>query len=273
MLVLAKIAIVITLRATLLFLEPTIRIMSEKSTNSLNSTPNERPTAQRQQKPGGVFVELIFCVLIPTLILKKLSGDDMLGPTWALVAALTLPLSFGIAEFVKKKKIAFVPALGFISILLTGSIGILKLPKEYIAYKEALIPSVIGLATVISAYTRFPLVKTFLFNEAFMDTTQVERSLIANNQTERFNQVMKNATWLLAGSFLLSAILNFLLAKWIVVSESGTDAFNSELGTMNLYSYPVIVLPCMVITVCAMIYVFKNIKRLTGLELEELMHQ
>lgn len=251
--------------------------MSKETTNSINSTadstPNKQPTARNQQKPGGIFIELIFCVLIPTLILKKLSGDDMLGPTWALVAALALPLGFGIVEFVKKKKVAFVPALGFISILLTGSIGILKLPKEYIAYKEALIPSIIGLATVISAYTKYPLVKTFLFNEAFMDTGRVEEALISNNQTEGFNRVMKNATWLLASSFLLSAILNFLLAKWIVVSDSGTDAFNSELGTMNLYSYPVIVLPCMVITVAAMIYVFKNIKKLTGLELEELMHQ
>ncbi len=197
----------------------------------------------------------------------------MLGPTWALVAALSLPLGIGVWEFIQKKKVGFVPALGFISILLTGSIGILKLPKEYIAYKEALIPSIIGIATIISAYTRFPLVKTFLFNDAFMDTEKVDSVLLQQQKTGDFNAVMKNATWMLASSFLLSAILNFLLAKWIVVSESGTDAFNSELGTMNLYSYPVIVLPCMVITIFTMIYVFKQIKRLTGLELEELMRQ
>ncbi len=225
-------------------------------------------------KPGSksIFLELIFCVLIPTLILKKLSGDDALGPTWALVAALSLPMGIGLWEFIKQRKVGFVPALGFISIFLTGSIGILQLPKEYIAYKEALIPSIIGLVTVITAYTKSPLVKLFLFNEAFMDTAKVEQILEEKNKTEDFKQVMKNATWMLACSFLLSAILNFLLAKWIVVSESGTDAFNSELGTMNLYSYPVIVLPCMIITIFALFYVFKNIRRLTGLELEELMH-
>ncbi len=230
--------------------------------------------SKKQTKPssGNLFVELIFCVLVPTLILKKLSTDDMLGPTWALVAALSLPLGIGLWEFIKKKKVGFVPALGFISILLTGSIGILQLPKEYIAYKEALIPSIIGLATVITAYTKSPLVKLFLFNEAFMDTARVEQVLEEKNRSSEFTKVMKNATWMLACSFLLSAVLNFLLAKWIVVSESGTDAFNSELGTMNLYSYPVIVLPCMVITVFALFYVFKNIRKLTGLELEELMH-
>lgn len=225
------------------------------------------------QSSKGIFMDLIFCVIVPTIILKKLSGDDMLGPTLALVAALSLPLGIGLWEFIQKKKVGFVPALGFISILLTGSIGILKLPKEYIAYKEALIPSVIGIATLISTYTRFPLVKTFLFNDAFMDTHRVEQELESRQKKPEFNQVMKNATWMLACSFLLSAILNFVLAKWIVVSESGTDAFNSELGTMNLWSYPVIVLPCMVITMFAMFYVFKHIKRLTGLELEELMRQ
>lgn len=235
--------------------------------------PNSTTKPSSQKGSGGLLVDLIFCVIIPTIILKKLSGHDMLGPTWALVAALSLPLGIGVWEFIQKKKVGFVPALGFISILLTGSIGILKLPKEYIAYKEALIPSIIGIATIISAYTRFPLVKTFLFNDAFMDTEKVDSVLLQQQKTGDFNSVMKNATWMLASSFLLSAILNFLLAKWIIVSESGTDAFNSELGTMNLYSYPVIVLPCMVITIFTMIYVFKQIKRLTGLELEELMRQ
>lgn len=234
---------------------------------------NKNQSETKKQSSGGIFIELIFCVLIPTLILKKLSGTDQLGPNLALIAALCLPLGFAIWGFVKTKKVSFVPALGFISILLTGGIGLLKLPKEYIAYKEALIPSVIGIATVITAYTKYPLVKTFLFNDAFMDTQKVETRLEENGKTQQFNRVMQSATWMMASSFLLSAILNFLLAKWIVVSESGTDAFNSELGTMNLYSYPVIVLPCMVITLFAMFYVFKKIKELTGLEIEELMRQ
>ncbi len=248
--------------------------MSESKTQSEQSMEKvESSNSEKRQGSSGIFIELIFCVIIPTIILKKLSGADALGPTWALIAALSLPFSFAIFDFYKKKKIGFVPALGFISILLTGGIGILKLPKEYIAYKEALIPSIIGLATVITAYTKSPLVKMFLFNEAFMDTKKVENAVVENEKETEFAKTMRNATWMLASSFLLSAILNFLLAKWIVVSESGTDAFNSELGTMNLYSYPVIVLPCMVITIFAMLYVFKQIRVLTGLELEEIMHQ
>ncbi len=229
--------------------------------------------AKKKSNSNRIFVDLIVCMLIPTLILKKLSGDDMLGPNYALIAALSLPLCVGIWGFVSERKIGFVPALGFISILLTGSIGILKLPKEYIAYKEALIPGIIAIATVISTYTKYPLIRTFLYNDTFMDTAKVSARLAENNKTKEFDHMMVKATWMLASSFVLSSALNFFLAKWIVVSESGTDAFNSELGTMNLYSYPVIVVPCMVITMFAMFYVFSNIKKLTGLGMEDLVQQ
>ena len=238
-----------------------------------NNASETSSTAPKKQGTGSIFIDLLVCVLIPTLILKKLSSDDMLGPNLALIAALSLPMIMGIWGFISERKIGFVPALGFISILLTGSIGILKLPKEYIAYKEALIPGIIAIATVISTYTKYPLIKTFLYNDAFMDTAKVAKTLDENGKQSEFDSMMVKATWMLASSFVLSAILNFLLAKWIVVSESGTDAFNSELGTMNLYSYPVIVLPCMVITIFSMFYVFGNIKKLTGLELEDLVQQ
>jgi intracellular septation protein A len=230
---------------------------------------------QAKKKPGSnrIFVDLIVCMLIPTLILKKLSGDDMLGPNYALVAALSLPLIVGLWGFISERKVGFVPALGFISILLTGTIGILKLPKEYIAYKEALIPGLLAIATVVSTYTKYPVIRTFLYNNTFMDTERVSLALAEKQKQNEFDAMMVKATWMLASSFVLSSLLNFLLAKWIVVSESGTDAFNSELGTMNLYSYPVIVVPCMVITMFALYYVFSNIKKLTGLGLEDLVQQ
>ena len=239
------------------------------------NTQADKLSSNDKKKTGTnrIFVDLVVCVLIPTLILKKLSGADALGPNYALVAALSLPLIVGIWGFISERKVGFVPALGFISIMLTGSIGILKLPKEYIAYKEALIPGLIAIATVISTYTKYPLIRTFLYNDTFMDTNKVSARLMENQKIKEFDQMMVKATWMLASSFVLSSVLNFLLAKWIVVSESGTDAFNSELGTMNLYSYPVIVGPCMIITMFAMFYVFSNIKKLTGLGLEDLVQQ
>lgn len=220
-----------------------------------------------------MFIELIVCILIPTLILKKLSGDEHLGTNLALIFALSLPLAFGIYEFIESKKIRFVPALGFISIMLTGGIGILQLDVKYIAIKEALIPAILGIATVLSTYTKYPLIRTFLYNDAVMQVDKVAEKLQADEKTSEFDQMMVKATWLLASSFLLSAILNYVLAKVIVVSPAGTEEFNDQLGTMSLMSYPVIVVPCMIITLFALYYVIKNIKRLTGFELEEIINQ
>lgn len=235
-------------------------------------TTSNTPSKKKPQN-GKLFLEMVVCILLPTLILKKLSGDDMLGTNWALVAALSLPIGMGIYDFIQTRKVAFVPALGFISILLTGGIGLLQLPKEYIAFKEALIPLVLAIATLISTYTRYPLIRTFLYNDMVMDTDKIATHLKQAGKETQFDQMMVRATWMLAASFFLSSILNYVLAKWIVVSETGTEAFNNELGTMNLMSYPVIVLPCMIITMFALFYVINNIKRLTGLGLEDVINQ
>ena len=241
-----------------------------EQTNHVIGKPN-RP--KQKSNPRKMLVDLVLCILIPTLILKKLSAPELLGSNFALIVALSLPLSVAIYEFVSERKIGFVAALGFISILLTGGIGLLKLPNEYIAIKEAMIPGVLAIATLISSYTPYPLIRTFLYNDMVMDTDKIANKLHAADRQGEFDGMMVKATWMLASSFVLSAILNFVLAKWIVVSPSGSEAFNSELGTMNLMSYPVIVLPCMAVTIFTLFYVVRNISRLTGLSFEEMVHQ
>jgi hypothetical protein len=84
--------------------------------------------------------------------------------------------------------------------------------------------------------------------------------------------VLGVASWLLAGSFFLSSGLNFMLAKLIVRSPSGTTTFNEELGRMTALSYPVIVLPSMAVMMIALWYLFRSIKRLTHMDLEEIFH-
>ena len=115
----------------------------ERQTAASDSKEDQpSPAQQRKSNNSKVFIDLVICILIPTLILKKLSGAENLGPTLAFALAISLPLAMAIYEMVTERKVGLVSAIGFISILLTGGIGLLKLPKEYIAYKEALIPSV-----------------------------------------------------------------------------------------------------------------------------------
>jgi hypothetical protein len=66
--------------------------------------------------------------------------------------------------------------------------------------------------------------------------------------------------------------MNYVLAKWIVVSPAGSEAFNAELGRMNLLSYPMIAIPSMLMLMAIFYYLWRNIQELTGLKLEEVIH-
>lgn len=235
-------------------------------------TDTHKPVKQKTSF-SQLITEMLISIILPTLILKKLSGAEELGSTMALVFALSLPLGYGIYQFIKDKKVGFVPALGFISILLTGSIGLLQLDAQYIAIKEALIPLVIGIATIVSIKTPYPLVRTFIYNDMVLQVDKVDQALESQHSRDAFDNTLTKATYMLASSFFLSAVLNYALAKFIVTAQSGTAEFNDQLGTMNLLSYPVIVLPCMVIMIATMIYLFKQIEKLTGLKFEELLNE
>ena len=81
------------------------------------------------------------------------------------------------------------------------------------------------------------------------------------------------ATWLLAGSFFLSAVTNFVLAQVVLKSPPNTAAFKAEMGRMLALSWPVNVLPSMAVTLFALWYLLSGIKRLTGLTLEDIFKQ
>ena len=238
---------------------------------SLNQAASTTPP--KRQSTSSLFLELGLCILLPTLILKRFSDEASLGPTLALVVALALPFAYGAFHLWKEKKFGFVPILGIVSILLTGGIALLELDPKYIAIKEAAIPLAIGMATIVSLYTPYPLVKTFIYNDRILQIDKVDAALDKDDHHPAFEKVLTNATYILASSFVLSAVLNYGLAKYIVTSAAGTPEFNDQLGTMNLLSYPVIMVPCMIIMICAMLYLFKQIRALTGLELEDIMHQ
>jgi hypothetical protein len=159
--------------------------------------------------------------------------------------------------------------LGIISVLLTGGIGLFKLDNQWLAIKEAAIPSLIGIGVLISTYTKYPLVKTLLFNPKVLHVDKINEKLEETQNTTEFNKRLMNANYLLAGTFFFSAVMNYILAKWIVVSASGTEAFNEELGQMTLMSYPVIAIPSMLMMLGVFYYLWRTINRLSGLELEE----
>ena len=201
----------------------------------------------------------------------KLSGENDLGAAGGLIVALAFPLGWGLFELIKYRKFNFIALLGLVSVLLTGGIGLFELDTKWLAIKEAAIPAVIGIAVLISTFTPYPLVKALLFNPELMDVKKIRERLEAHNSTAIFENRLLKATYLVAGSFAFSAVMNYILAKWIVTSAAGTPEFNEELGQLTLYSYPVIALPSMVMMMGIFYYLWRAIHDLTGLKLEEVL--
>jgi len=228
-------------------------------------------TAAATAKPASPLIELTVTLLIPSLVLMKLSGAENLGPANALLAALAFPLGWGVREFARSRKFNLFAGLGFISVLLTGGIGLLQLDPQWLAVKEAAIPALLGLAVAVSAFTPYPLVRVLLFSPAIMQVGRIQAALDAHGKRAAFEAKLIHATWMLAGSFLFSAVMNYLLATWVVTSAPGTAAFNEELGRLTLLSYPVIALPAMLIVMGALFYLARALRQFAGLGLGEIL--
>ncbi|WP_045859319.1 VC0807 family protein [Teredinibacter purpureus] len=234
----------------------------------MTNNSSEIPASSAPKKENA-FLNIALNIVIPTVILMKFSGPDDLGPQLGVIVALAFPIGYGVMDYFRAKKINFFSALGVLSILLTGGITLLELDPKYIAIKEATIPALFGLATLISLKTRYPLVKTFLFNDNVMQTKKVHDALAKSANEPQFERCLINASYMIASSFALSSVLNYALAKWVLVSAPGTEEFNAELGKMTALSLPVITLPAMAVLIFALFYLFRQITKLTGLSLEE----
>ncbi|MFP3874733.1 MAG: VC0807 family protein [Thiohalophilus sp.] len=234
-----------------------------------DETTTAQPTPTHKPRP---MVDLLVSILIPSLILMKLSSPEHLGPAGALVIALAFPLGWGTFELFKYRKFNFIALLGLISVLLTGGIGLLELAPKWLAVKEAAIPGIIGIAVLVSAYTPYPLIRTLLYNPRVLNIEKIEAELHERGNRHSFDRRLQNATYLLSSTFLFSATMNYLLATWIVTSPAGTSAFNEELGQMTLLSYPMIAIPSTVMMIAILVYLWRTIRLLTGLKLEEVIN-
>jgi len=233
-----------------------------------NSTTT--PEASQEHKPRPM-IDLLVSILIPSFILMKLSDAENLGASGALIVALAFPLGWGLFELFKYRKFNFIALLGLISVVLTGGIGLLELDTQWLAVKEAAIPGLIGVAVLVSTRTRYPLIKTLVYNPKILNVEKIQQKLLEQDNSVAFEARLLNATYLLSSTFLFSSIMNYILAKWIVTSPSGSAAFNEELGQMTLLSYPVIAIPSMLMMMAIFYYLWRTIHGMTGLPLDKIL--
>lgn len=190
----------------------------------------------------------------------------------ALVVALAFPVAYGGMELIRNKKFNFIAALGFVSVLLTGGIGLLELDARWLALKEALIPGLIGLAVLGSTFTRYPFMQKMILNDTILNLPLIKERLEESGKSQAFERCLMTSNYLFASTFAFSSVMNYFLATWIVTSPAGTAEFNEELGKLTLYSYPIIAIPSMLMMFGIFYYVWRQIRAMTSLETEQIFH-
>ncbi|MDH3981466.1 MAG: hypothetical protein OES84_01045, partial [Kiritimatiellaceae bacterium] len=217
---------------------------------------------------------------IPVAILSLLSDKEKsfgpipgLGPVWALVVGLAFPITHGLHTLIKNRKADFMAILGVISVSLTGVFGILQLPAEYVAIKEAAIPLILGIVIIVSLKTPFPLIKKIMMTEALFDVERLTTALKEKGTEAAFEKRLVGLTWGFSGSMFLSAILNYVLAKIVLTSDPVTqaEAYTAELGKMTGYGYVVVLIPVMIVMFFVMNKLFNTLTELTGYKLDDLL--
>lgn len=242
-------------------------------------------TPDKQENP---LANIIINVLAPTIILSYLSKDQgkpwHLGPTLAMIVALSLPFAYGIWHFVKHKKLNIFSCVGLGAILLTGLITIYlwsnEAAKQHVALifgvKEAIQPLILGSLFLITHRTATPLFRTFIYNENIFDIQRIEREVANQERRPDYESLIWKSTLLFFGSFCISAALNlglsfFFLADLQPTTSDWHTIYNQQVGKITFWGFAVIGAPLMIIGGYILFQMINGIKKITGMETEHIM--
>ena len=234
-------------------------------------------------KKENPILSIIFNLIVPVIILKN--GDSWLGvdnsffgidtSVLVLIISLSFPFFYFINDLRLNTKVNFIAVLGFVNILLTGLIGILGekygISRMWFIVKESVIPFTIGSLILLSMKSKSPLVKNLIYNPIIFDVQKINENIVESSK-ESFDMLFKSSTYLISSSFFMSSLIQFFLASYIVTVDPGQPKFNDQVGTMTWVSYFVVMVPCMSMFGYAIWILIQGIKRLTGLETEEILN-
>ncbi len=230
-------------------------------------------------KPESPWINILFNILIPVIILNQLTRRlDENGPVIALVVALMFPLGYGLYDYLMRDKKNWLSVLGLVNVGFTGGMGLFQLEGIWFAIKEATFPALIGFAVYASAFTNNPLIKLMVVDTGALDMQRISARLAALGNESRFLLHLRKSTKLMAISFAISSLLNFVIAMRVFVTIDSNlpelerqALLNEQIAEMTWLGFAFIAAPLMVFTFFIMWYVISGIQKLTGLKLEQVM--
>jgi hypothetical protein len=179
----------------------------------------------------NLFLNLACNVAAPVFLLTK--GKTWLGlePRTALFLALAFPLGYGLVDFYRRRNFNVLSALGFSSTLATGGLSLLKLDPFWFAVKEASVPMLIFLAVLLTRHSKSSILRAMMLNEEVVNVPRLNEALQSPGKQAEFERLLDRTNWLIAGSFILSAVLNFVLARMIITTTADDPEFNASSGS------------------------------------------
>lgn len=224
-------------------------------------------------KQPNPLLDLALTVILPSIVLEKLSKPDSLGPVWALVVAILLPVGYGVYCFTQKRGLNFFSVLGLVAVIVTGGLGLLQLNAVWFAAKEALFPVILGLAFPLSFHFGKPLVKEMLMNPQVVSEPTIHRALDTPEKHHHYSALLHKGSWGMACTMFGSAAANFALAWWLLHDKTpGSEEYTKAIGRQNWLGFIVIGIPLMAVTLALLFWFFRGITRITGLEREDFMN-
>ncbi|MEK2688474.1 VC0807 family protein [Bdellovibrio sp. GT3] len=230
-----------------------------------------------QTKPENSWLNLIFNILLPVLILNKLTKH--IGPGYALILALAFPLIYGIYDLIKRRKVNAFSILGLLNVGLTGGLAFVGIHGFWFAVKEAAFPALVGIFVFGSAFTKKPFIESLFLNPNVMKVDLLEQKLAEHGKKAEFHEHMRKSTMLLSLSFALSAVLNFVLARSIfldidttLTADAQSVILNEQIAKMTTWSMAIIMVPSMIFLMGIFWYLMNGVKKHSGLTTEELMN-
>ena len=237
---------------------------------------NTKKQSIKKEKP---FVNLIANIFLPVIILNK----SELFPTdhkslIALCIALSFPIGYGLWDWFKNSRKNYLSLLGVVNTLITGVFALFKLSGDWFAIKEAAFPAILGLAVYISSYLRKPLLKTMLIASGLLRYEKIEEGAKNTTSLKDLDKVFIKCNSLFSLSFFVSAALNFFLALYIfsplpasMSEEAKSLALNNQISQMTWMGLLVIGLPMFVFLGVTFFVFFKDLKKVTGLNENEIL--
>lgn len=214
-------------------------------------------------------LELLCTVGLPLLILQFGTPWFGLGPVAVSVWAAVPAAGWVGAQIVRERTVSALGALALVGVALSGAVAVLQVDGGWFAWKEALLPVAIGVVTAATAATPWAVVGVLF--DRILDPGAVARLREVPERGAAYAGAVRRATLELAASFAAPGLIAFGLARALVVSPGGTDAYVTELGRYTMWSFPMVTVPGVLLSVAVLRRAMGHVEAAAGVPFEELL--